>query len=460
MDSQDVRRHQDPRTATFLFTDLENSTPLWESFPDVMQGLAARHNALMREAIEVHRGRVVKSTGDGFHAVFDAATDAIAAAVTAQQAMLEQSWPAETGPLRVRMGLHTGESRERDGDYYGSEVNRAARVMGVAHGGQILISGATAALVRTALPDEISFLDLGQHRLRGLSVAEHISQVCHPDLPLEFPPPKSLSAYRHNLPIQLTSFVGRARELAEVQRLLKGTHLLTLLGPGGTGKTRMMLQAAEEMIADYSDGVFLIELAPLTDPDLIEERVAAALGVQEQPGRPILDSLVNYLQRKELLLLLDNVEHVVRACAEIVEYLLTQCPRLKVLVTGREALFIGGEVTLQIPSLSLPSGNGQASLEQIRSSEAVQLFLTRAQEFRPDFELNAANVGATAEIVRRLDGIPLALELATARLRLLSVDQIAERLDDRFRLLTGGRRTALARQQTLQATIDWSWNLL
>ncbi len=450
----------DPRTDTFLFTDLEDSTPLWENHPALMQRLAARHDTLLREAIATHRGRVVKSTGDGFHAVFDAATDAVAAAVAGQLAMEGESWPAETGPLRVRMGLHTGESRQRDGDYYGAEVNRAARVMGVAHGGQILLSAVTAALVRTALPGDVSLLDLGEHRLRGLAVTERISQLCHPALPGEFPPPKSLSTYKHNLPVQLSSFVGRHKELAEVKRLLKGTHLLTLLGPGGTGKTRLMLEAAEEVVGDYANGVFLVELAPLTDPELIAERVAAPLNVQEQPGRTIRDSLVDFLRRKELLLLLDNVEHVVRECAELVEYLLSHCPRLKILVTGREALFISGEVTLQIPSLSLPSSNGQVDLDKIRSSEAVQLFLTRAQEFRPDFVLSAANAGSIAEIVRRLDGIPLALELATARLRMLTVEQIAARLDDRFRLLTGGRRTALARQQTLQAMIDWSWNLL
>ncbi len=448
------------RTATFLFTDLENSTPLWEVYPELMQELSVRHDALMRKAITAHRGRVVKTTGDGFHAVFDTATDGVAAAVAGQQAMMAESWPAETGPFQVRMGLHTGQSQQRDGDYYGSEVNRAARMMGVAHGGQVLVSEATAALLRTAPPPGVTLTDMGEHRLRGLAVPEHIWQLCHPSLPLEFPPLVSLSTVKHNLPVQLSTFVGRQKELSDVKRLLNETHLLTLLGPGGTGKTRLMLEAAEELIKDFADGVWLVELAPLTDPDVIAERVAARLTVQEQPGRAILDSLVSYLRRKELLLLLDNVEHIVRECAEMVEHLLLQCPRLKVLVTGREALFIQGEVTMQIPSLSLPSGKAQNDLEQIRASEAVQLFVARAQEFRPDFELNRANAPAIAEVVQRLDGIPLALELATARLRMLSVDQIAERLDDRFRLLTGGRRTAMARQQTLQAMIDWSWNLL
>jgi predicted ATPase/class 3 adenylate cyclase len=452
--------NSNPRTATFLFTDLENSTPLWENHPDLMQGLAARHDALLREAITAHSGRVVKTTGDGFHSVFEDPSDGVAAALAGQQAMIREAWPAETGQLQVRMGLHTGESQERDGDYYGPEVNRAARVMGVANGGQILISEATAALILHSLPPEISLLDLGEHRLRGLAVTEHISQICHPILPFEFPALNSLSVYQHNLPMQLTSFVGRGKEMAEVHRLLKETRLLTLLGPGGTGKTRLMLECAEEVVGDYADGVWLVELAPLTDPDLTDERVAAALNVQEQPSRSIRESLVDYLRRKELLLLLDNVEHLVRQSAELAQHLLTHCTKLKIMVTGREALFIPGEVTLQIPSLSLPSGSDEMDLEEIQDSEGCKLFLARAQEVRPDFELHPENATAVADIVRRLDGIPLALELATARLRMLSVDQIAERLHDRFRLLTGGRRTALPHQQTLQALIDWSWKLL
>jgi class 3 adenylate cyclase len=311
------------RTATFLFTDLENSTPLWEKHPDLMQGLAARHDALLREAIAAHRGRVVKTTGDGFHAVFDAAIDAVAAALAGQQAMIGESWPAETGPLHIRMGLHTGESREREGDYYGPEVNRAARVMGTAHGGQVLVSEATAALIRKRPPSQVTLSDLGEHRLRGLAAFEQIFQVQHPALPFDFPELKSLSAYKHNLPVRLSTFVGRQKELSDIQRILKETHLLTLLGPGGTGKTRLMLEGAEEVVGGYNNGVWLVELAPLTNPDPIPERVAAALAVQEQPGRAMLDSLVDYLRHKELLLLLDNVEHVVRECAELAEHLLT-----------------------------------------------------------------------------------------------------------------------------------------
>jgi predicted ATPase len=356
------------------------------------------------------------------------------------------------------MGLHTGESRERRGDYYGPEVNLAARLMGLGYGGQILLSENTATLVKRSLPENCSLADLGEHRLKGISTGVQIYQLCHPDLAAGFPALKSLAAFKHNLPHQLSTFIGRQKELADVKRLLKETRLLTLLGPAGTGKTRLMLQVAEEVIEDYPDGIWLVELAPLTDPDQIPERVAAALNVQEQPGRKIFDTLVDYLRHKGLLLLLDNVEHIVQESAEFTQHLLEGCPELTMLVTGREGLFIDGETTLQIPPLSLPKE--KQALEEIASSEGVHLFLERARSVRPDFGLTEGNGATIAEVVRRLDGIPLALELAAARLRMLTIQQIHAHLNDRFRLLTGGRRTALPRQQTLQALIDWSWRLL
>jgi predicted ATPase/class 3 adenylate cyclase len=445
---------------TFLFTDLENSTPLWERSPQAMLSALAQHDALLKKAVEAHHGRIVKTTGDGLHATFISPVDGVAAALAGQQAITSAAWPEAVGPLKVRMGLHTGISQERDGDYYGLDVNLAARIMGLAYGGQILLSEVTTKLVGRSLPPECTLADLGDHRLKGVAPVERIFQLCHPDLVANFPPLKSLAVFKHNLPRQPSSFIGRTQELVEIKRLIKDTPLLTLLGPGGTGKTRLVLQVAEDIIDDYPDGVWLVELAPLTDPELVAERVASALNVQEQPGQLMLETLVEYLRRKELLLLLDNVEHLVRECAVLAEHLLKECPKIKLLVTGREALFIDGETTLQVPSLSLPDTQGAVSPEQVRASEGVQLFLERAQAVQPDFSLNPQNAASIAEIVLRLDGIPLALELAAARLRMLTVEQIAGRLNDRFRLLTGGRRTALPRQQTLQALIDWSWFLL
>lgn len=450
----------DIKPLTFLFTDLENSTPLWETYPDDMQQASARHDEIMRAIIDQHAGRVVKTTGDGFHAVFESSSDGVATALEGQQKLAAEPWPATTGPLKVRMGLHTGISQEREGDFYGLDVNLAARIMGLGYGGQILLSEVTTKLVEKSLPPDSTLADLGEHRLKGIAAFEHIFQLCHPGLDADFPPLKSLAIFKHNLPRQASSFIGRTKELQEIQRLIEGTSLLTLLGPGGTGKTRLMLQVAEEVIEDFPDGVWLVELAPLTDPELIPERVAAALNVREQPGRGILETLVEFLRRKELLLLLDNVEHLIHESAGFSEHLLQYCPKVKILVTGREALFIAGETTLQIPSLSLPGTKGEQTLEKVSKSEGVQLFLERAQAVRPDFNLDTRNAASIAEIVLRLDGIPLALELAAARLRMLTVEQIATRLNDRFRLLTGGRRTALPRQQTLQALIDWSWNLM
>jgi predicted ATPase/class 3 adenylate cyclase len=443
---------------TFLFTDLEDSTHLWEQFPEEMQPALAQHDNLLKNAVDRHRGQIVKTTGDGLHAAFEKPADALAAAFAAQQALQAGTWPAATGPLKVRMGLHSGVSQARSGDYYGPEVNLAARVMSLGSGGQVLLSGVTASLVRKSLPEGCSLADLGEHRLKGIAAPEHIFQLNHPALPAEFPPLKSLSAFKHNLQRQLSRFIGREKELAQARSLLQGTRLLTLLGPGGTGKTRLMLQTAEEVIEDFPHGVWLVELAPLTDPGMIPERVAEALNVQEQPGRPILSTLVDYLRPKTLLLLLDNVEHIVQASAEFAEQLLQECPSLKILATGREALFISGEITVQVPSLAVP--DSQAGAAHIADAESVQLFIERSRAVRPDFQLTEANAPVIADVVQRLDGIPLALELAAARLRMLTIEQIRARLSDRFRLLTGGRRTALPRQQTLEALIDWSWQLL
>ncbi len=444
---------------TFLFTDLEGSTPLWERHPDLMQAVSARHDALLRAAFAAHGGQIVKTTGDGFHVVFESPANGIASALAGQQAIAAETWPQAIGPLKVRMGLHAGEGQAREGDFYGPEINRAARLMAIGHGGQVLASAAAAGLLKGRLPDGAELIDLGLHRLKGLSDPEQVFQLAHPSLETDFPPLQSSVSVPHNLPAQLTTFVGRSREMGEVERLLASHRLLTLLGPGGTGKTRLMLQAAGDLIDRFQDGVWLVELAPLTDPDLVAEKAAAVLGVRGQPDRPLAESLIVYLRLKKILLLLDNAEHLIHAVAELVEQLLTGCPQLTILVTSREPLAIGGESTFQVPSLSLPAVD-VASTAELEAAEAAQLFLDRARAVRPDFQLTTSSVPAVAEIVRQLDGIPLALELAAARLRVMSPEQIAARLNDRFRLLVGGRRTALPRQQTLKALIDWSWQLL
>lgn len=442
-------------TVTFFFSDLEASTRLWEAHPESMRAALARHDALLREAVEAHGGAVVKKTGDGLHAAFASAVAAARAAVAVQQALQAEPW-GDAGPLRARVALHTGEAELRDGDYYGPAVNRAARLMAAAHGGQILLSAATAAL----LHGKAQLVDLGEHRLRDLAGAEHVFQLVSPGLRSDFPPIASLATHAHNLPVQLTSFVGRQREMAEVKRLLPAARLLTLTGPGGTGKTRLALQVAADLLGDFAGGAWLVELATLSDPSLVEQSVAAALGIHQQPGRPLDEVLVDYLRDKRLLLLLDNCEHLNDACARLADRLLRACPLLAIMVSSREALSIAGEVTFQVPSLQIPEPEEPLDAASLLEYEAIRLFVERAQAARPDFRLAGDNAPAVIQICRRLDGIPLAIELAAARIRVLPAGQIAARLNDRFRLLTGGSRTALPRQQTLQALVDWSWDLL
>jgi predicted ATPase/class 3 adenylate cyclase len=453
-------------TVTFLFTDIEGSTRLWEQQPEAMSAALARHDPLAAALIAQHRGTLLKSRGEGdsLFAVFASATDAVAAACALQQAFLSETWPAET-PLRVRMALHTGEAEQRTGDYYGPAVNRCARLRAIAHGGQVLLSLATEELVLETLPTEARLLDLGLHRLRDLSQPERVFQLIHPNLPPDFPPLRSLAALPHNLPIQLTSFIGREKEIADVKRLLSATRLLTVAGAGGCGKTRLALQVAAGLAEEYADGVWLVELAALADPALVPQTVAAILGVREGPGRPLIETLADYLMPRKLLLVLDNCEHLLSACAQLAESLLRRCLGVRILATSREGLGIAGELTYRVPSLSLPelpplAPAGEEFLAALRQSEAVRLFIDRAEFSQPGFAVAPRNAGPVAQLCHRLDGIPLAIELAAARVRALPVEQISARLDDCFRLLTGGSRTALPRQQTLRATIDWSYNLL
>ncbi len=448
-------------TVTFLFTDIEGSTRLWEQHPEAMRAALARHDALLSAGIQQHRGVVVKSRGEGdsLFAVFARATDAVAAASAIQQTLLTEPWPTPSPP-RVRMALHTAAAELRDGDYYGLGVNRCARLRAVAHGGQVLLSQVARDAVGEALPAGANLRDLGSHRLKDLQQPEQLFQLLHPTLPADFPPLRSLAAFTHNLPVQLTRFIGREREMTEVKRLLAASHLLTLTGSGGCGKTRLALQVAADLLEEYPDGVWLVELAALADPALVPQTIAAALGVREQPGRSLIETLTDYLRPKHLLLVVDNCEHLLAACAQLTDALLRGCPKLRLLASSREGLGIAGEQTYSVPSLSLPDARRLPPLERLQGFEAVQLFAARAALSQPTFAVTAANAAAVAHVCQRLDGIPLCIELAAARVKALPVEKLNERLSDMFRLLTGGSRTALPRQQTLRALIDWSYDLL
>jgi predicted ATPase/DNA-binding SARP family transcriptional activator len=448
-------------TVTFLMTDIEGSTALWEADEGAMRAALAWHDTLIAETLAAHGGHQVKERGEGdsIFAVFASPRQALAAACAMQHALLAEPWPPAT-PLRARMGLHTGEATLREGGYYGVAVNRAARVRGLGHGGQVLLSAATAALVREAPPTGVGLRALGSHSLRGLAEPEAVYQVLHPALPAEFPPLLSPQAPRHNLPRQTDSFIGREREQGEVLALLGQAALVTLTGTGGVGKTRLALAVAGELLDRYPNGVWLVELAALADPALMARSVATVLGLREEPNRPVLATLTDHVKEKHLLLVLDNCEHLVGACAELVTALLRACPGLQVLTTSREGLAIPGEVLYQVPSLSVPDPMAPPPVELVPAYEAVRLFAERAQARRQGFTLTERIAPVVAAVCARLDGIPLAIELAAARVGTLSVEAIAARLDDRFRLLTGGSRVALPRQQTLRATLDWSWDLL
>ncbi|MBN9690205.1 MAG: adenylate/guanylate cyclase domain-containing protein [Verrucomicrobia bacterium] len=449
-------------TFTFLFTDIERSSALWEMHPQAMGRSLAQHDALMRAVLTEHRGHVFKTMGDAFCVAFGNPLDAVQAAVTAQRQLAVAVWE-ETGPLRVRMALHTGEVERRDGDYFGPTLNRVARVLSTGHGGQTLLSGTTAALVKPVLPVDISLRDLGERRLKDLSRPERIFQCVVTDLPADFPPLRSLEVMPNNLPAQVTSFVGRSREMAEVKRLLGTTRMLTLTGPGGTGKTRLSMQVAAEVLETFPHGVWLIELATVTDPELVPERLTEAMEIRTEAGRTALETLLDALKTRHLLLVLDNCEHVIAACAQLATTLLQRCREVRILASSREALNIPGEIQWLVPALALPDAPWSGTtpdFEQLAALESVQLFVDRAAAVRPGFELTPQNAPLVAEIVWRLDGIPLALELAAARIKVLTLPQIRERLDDRFKLLTGGSRTALPRQQTLGALIEWSHDLL
>ena len=424
-----------------------------------MRPALAQHDALARTAVINHRGTVVKMTGDGLYAAFEDSLDAMGATLQLQLALTNPE--ATNGvALRVRCGLHAGAVERRDNDYFGNAVNRAARIMGVAHGGQIILSQAFVDRVADRLPLRVSLRDLGAVRLRDLARPERVYQVVHPQLRQDFPALRSLEATPNNLPQQVSLFVGREHALAEIRKLLDSTRLLTVVGVGGLGKTRLSLQVGAEVLDDYADGVWFVELAPLADARLVPHAVASVLGVKEEAGRQVQEALLKFVKDRQLLLILDNCEHLAHACAELATDLVQAGSQVKVLASSREPLHAVGETTYPLSTLAVPDPTQHLPVAALTQYEAVRLFRDRALAALPAFRITDQNATAVADICHRLDGIPLALELAAARVRVLSVEAIATRLSDRFRLLTGGDRTALRRQQTLRACIDWSYDLL
>ena len=443
-----------------MFTDVEGSTRLWERAPDAMRPALERHDAILHAAIEQAGGHVVKTTGDGLMAVFRSPGSALAAAVDAQRLFHAERWP-EACQIRVRMGVHTGEAATRAGDYFGPAVNRAARVMAAGHGGQVLVSGATASLVAGGLPERTTLRDLGEHRLKDLERPERLYQLVHPELAGEFPPLATLDRRPNNLPTQTSAFVGRDGELQAIRERLDDprVRLLTLTGPGGTGKTRLALRAAADQVDRFADGVFFVDVSAARDADAVVALIAPAIGVAEAAGHALGDEVRRRLGPLEVLLVLDNFEQVTVAAPTLVA-LLGDCPTLKLLVTSREALSVRGEHLFSVPPLSLPDDPRSGSAAEVSQFEAIQLFVERARAVKDDFHLTDDNVSAVLEICRRLDGLPLAIELATARLTLFSPEALRDRLGSRLKGLGGGARDLPARQQTLRATIDWSYQLL
>ena len=435
-------------TVTLLLADVEGSTRLWEEEPETMTEAVARLDAVVAEVMGRHGGArpVEQGEGDSFVAAFARASDAVAAALDLQL--------AKTAPIRLRIGIHTGEVQLRDeGNYIGPAINRAARLRDMAHGGQIVLSQATADLVVDRLSEHASLRDLGVHRMRDLTRPERVHQLCHPELRSEFPPLRSLDAYPNNLPVQVTTFIGRQAELAELRSLLADTRLLTLTGAGGSGKTRLALQLAADVMTHHADGAWWVDLASVGDGQLVAPTTARTLGFPDEVGRTAIETMERHLVGRRLLVVIDNCEHLIAECASLADQLLHRCDGVAIVATSREPLAIAGETAYRVPSLSLAGGAGQ-------TSEAVELFVDRARRARPGFELTDDNSHVVAEICRRLDGLPLALELAAARLRAFSPQQIADLLEDRFGALAAGSRTALPRQQTLRASVEWSYQLL
>ncbi len=447
-------------TVTFLFTDIEGSTTRWEHHPEAMRTALARHDALLRSVITSHDGYVFKMVGDAVYAAFSVPADAVSAAVAAQRAVAAEEW-GEVGPLRVRIALHTGAAQSRDDDYFGQTLNRVARVLSTGYGGQILLSVATVELVRDALPADASLKDLGEHALKDLLRPEHVYQLTISDQPADFPALRSLSRHPHNLPVQPTPFLGREQEVRTVCELLsrREVRLVTLTGPGGIGKTRLSLQVAAELSDQFADGVFFVALAPLSEVELVVPTIVQTLGIREAEGQPPLALLKTVLKDKQMLLLLDNFEQVIEAAVQVAE-LLAVCPKLKLIVTSRVVLHVQAEREVAVPPLSLPNPKHLPDLVALSQYEAVALFISRAQAVKADFAVTNANAPAVAAICVRLDGLPLAIELAAARCKFFAPKALLARLEQGLAVLSGGARDLPARQQTLRAAIAWSYDLL
>lgn len=447
-------------TVTLMLTDIEGSTRLWTERPRAMFGAVGRHHALISEIAERRHGRLPRDQGEGdsIFAGFAHASDGLAAATDIQLAMLaEHSAPSPT--LRIRIALHTGEVQVSDGNYYGPTVNRCARLRALAHGGQTLLSGTTHELVLDELPDRVSFKDLGVHHLRDFPRPEHVWQIMHPDLPGEFPALRSDEGRADNLPVQLASFVGRTDEMQDITEILADMRLVTVTGAGGCGKTRLAVELGRRLTNEFNDGVHLVALAALRDASLMLPTIVQSVGLRESAGESPFEGLVNFLRDKEMLLILDNFEGLLEA-GGVVADLLGECPDLKVLVTSRASLRLRGEHEYHLPPLDLPEFVDDDSLREVSDNEAVRLFVERARAVRPDFALTADNAAAVAEICHRLDGLPLAIELAAVRVKLLPPAALLDRLSSRLQLLTGGARDLPRRQQTLRNTIDWDYTLL
>ena len=448
------------RTVSLVFTDMVGSTRLLQAMGDAYPALLADHHRMVADAAARHGGTQVDAAGDGLFLSFPTVRGALLACIDVQRVMAAHPWPPDA-TVEVRIGLHTGEPVQADARYVGIDVHRASRISAAGHGGQILVSEAARALLGPTLPDGVSLLDLGDHHLKDLAEPERLYQVVADGLRSDFPPVRSLDNLPNNLPRQLSTFIGRAHEMASAEERLAEARLLTLTGTGGVGKTRLALEIGAHLVTSFPDGVWFVELASLTDGDLVDDAVATALRVKQRPNTEIIDALDDEIGERHLLVILDNCEHLIEPVVALVDELLHRCPSLKVLATSREALGIPGEGLVPVSSMTLPPLDATArDLDVLAQCDAVRLFVDRARAAAPTFVLSAANAESVAQICRRLDGIPLAVELAAARVRSLPPAQIAARLDDRFRLLTGGSRTALPRHRTLRAAMDWSFELL